>query len=203
MYDETKLREFYDADAARRDNYDVHEWKQVERGRFLQELRTHGATRLLELGAGAGKDSLFFKEQGLQVMATDLSPEMIKRCQAKGLEAKVMNYRSLDFPAESVDAAYAFNSLLHTPKRELPDVLAGIREVLRPKGLFFMGVWGGTSFEGILEEDSFEPKRFFSFWEDRALLELAMSRFDLLYFRKLKVEASRGYDFQSLILQKS
>ena len=58
-----------------------------------------------------------------------------------------------------------------------------------------MGVWGGYSFEGILEDDRFEPKRFFSFWEDRALLELVMTQFDLIYFRKVTVEAVRTYRF--------
>ena len=202
MYDETKLREFYDADAPRRDSYEIYEWKQVERQRFLDELNTEGAVSLLELGAGAGKDSLFFQEQGLEVVSTDLSPEMVKRCREKGLEAKVMNYRNLAFPSESFDAIYAFNSLLHTPKKDLPEVLTGICKVLNPKGLFFMGVWGGESFEGILEEDSFEPKRFFSFWEDRALLELVMAQFELTYFRKVIVEAARTYHFQSLILRK-
>ena len=203
MYDETKLRDFYDADAPRRDSYEVYAWKQVERGRFFEELKLSGGRRLLELGAGAGKDSLFFQEQGLKVVSTDLSPEMIKRCREKGLEARVMNYRNLAFPSESFDAIYAFNSLLHTPKKDLPEVLTGICKVLNPKGLFFMGVWGGKSFEGILEEDSFEPKRFFSFWEDRALLELVMTQFNLVYFRKVTVEAARTYHFQSLILQKS
>lgn len=68
------LGEFYDLDAPRRNNDEVHAWKRVERQRFLEELNAYGAKRLLELGAGAGKDSLFFKEQGLDVVATDLSP---------------------------------------------------------------------------------------------------------------------------------
>jgi len=203
VYDEAKLREFYDADAPRRDSYDVHEWKQVERQRFLEEVTLNRGGCLLELGAGAGKDSLFFKEQGLNIVATDLSPEIVKLCKEKGLEARVMNYRSLAFPSENFDAVYAFNSLLHTPKKNLLDVLTGIRNILKPSGLFFLGVWGGESFEGLLEEDSYEPKRFFSFWEDRALLELVMTQFDLIYFRKVKVEVARNYHFQSLILRKT
>jgi SAM-dependent methyltransferase len=35
--------------------------------------------RLLELGAGTGQDSLFFQENGLAVVATDLSPRMVER----------------------------------------------------------------------------------------------------------------------------
>ena len=142
MYDESKLRAFYDADAPRRDSYDVYAWKQVERQRFFEELSSHGAMNLLELGAGAGKDSLYFQEQGLKVVAIDLSPEMVKRCREKGLEAYEMNYRNLAFPPKSFDAVYAFNSLLHTPKKDLPEVLTGIRKVLKPEGLFFHGRMG-------------------------------------------------------------
>lgn len=128
---------------------------------------------------------------------------MVRLCQEKGLEAKVMNYRSPEVSPQSFDAVYALNSLLHTPKKDLPEVLAGIRDILKPQGLFYLGIWGGESFEGILEEDRYEPKRFFCFWEDRALFELVMNYFDLLYFCKVKVEAARTFYFQSFILHKA
>ncbi len=41
-----------------------------------------------------------------------------------------------------------------------------IQRVLAPGGLFYMGVWGGWDFEGILADDSYRLQRFFSFCTD-------------------------------------
>lgn len=124
-------------------------WKLAERDAFLQRLRDQRCTRLLELGAGTGQDSLYFQNQGLKVLATDLSPTMVAYCRDKGIDARVMDFLHLDFPPASFDAVYALNCLLHVPNPDLPAVLRAIREVLRPGGLFFLGVYGGQAKEGI------------------------------------------------------
>ena len=201
MYDATKLRSYYDKTAFEREANSVQAWKHVERGRFLEELKAKEAETLLELGPG--KDSLFFQDQGFEVTAADLSPKMVRLCRSKGIDAHVMDFAELDFPEASFDAVYALNSLLHTPKKALPNVLEGICRVMKPGGLFYMGVYGGNDFEGIREEDRLEPKRFFSFWEDKGLLELTTSYFDLVYFRRLEVGHQEGSHFQSLMLCKA
>jgi hypothetical protein len=40
---------------------------------------------------------------------------------------------------------------------ELPDVLSAVRELLRPGGLFFLGVYGGQADEGFAVHDWHEP----------------------------------------------
>ena len=67
---------------------------------------------------------------------------MVERCRAKGIEAHVMDFLHLDFPAGSFDAVFAMNCLLHVPNQDLPAVLAAVRSI-RPGGLFFVGVYGG------------------------------------------------------------
>jgi hypothetical protein len=81
---------------------------------FLKTLKNAMPERCSSLGQAQEKTA-FFQQQGLGVMALDLSPERIKLCHAKGLKAQVMDYRKLEFEA-SFDAIYALNSLLHTPK---------------------------------------------------------------------------------------
>jgi SAM-dependent methyltransferase len=197
------LRAFYDQDARRRNESSSQPWKLSERARFLEELRRQGAGSLLELGAGVGKDSLYFQDQGLTVTATDLSPEMVKLCKEKHLNASVMDFMQLDFPAETFDAVYAFNSLLHTPKKALPEVLTSIHRILKPNGLFYLGVYGGNEFEGVWQEDWAEPKRFFAYYTDKALLAVVSSLFELVYFHQVAVEREAGFHFQSFILRKA
>lgn len=76
--------------AAQRDTSEKEDWKLVERQQFLALLQQEGKTTLLEIGAGTGKDSLFFQQNGLRVVCTDLSPAMIALCREKGLEAYVV-----------------------------------------------------------------------------------------------------------------
>jgi SAM-dependent methyltransferase len=204
MYDDviTVLRETYNSKAAERDTNEIADWKIAERQHFLSLLQAEGKRRVLEIGAGPGKDSLFFKENGLDVTCTDLSPEMVKLCQAKGLTAYTMDFLNLGFPAASFDAVYALNCLLHVPKSDLGRVLENIRRLLKPGGLFFLGVYGGHDFEGIWEEDRYTPQRFFSFYSDEDIQKVVAVLFTIRSFKPIATGGDGKLHFQSLILQR-
>lgn len=193
------LRTAYDGGVERRDHYEKSEWKLAERSAFLTRLDDLGLSRLLEVGAGTGQDSAFFAANGLDVVATDLSPEMVARCQAKGIDARVMDVLNLDLEAASFDAVFTFNCLLHVPNADLPDVLERIRLVLRHGGLFYLGVYGGTGEEEIADWDSHDPPRFFSRRSDEQLLGMAEPLFEIVDFHVVQLE---HWPFQSLTLRR-
>ena len=206
MYDQVieALRQAYDASAGEREKGEQNGWKLRERQAFLDLLLREEKTNLLEIGAGPGKDSTFFQENGLQVVATDLSPQMVQICRAKGLNARVMDFKHLDFPAEQFDAVYALNCLLHVPKKDLPDILAAIKRLLKPSGLFYMAVYGGQESEGVWEEDHHQPKRFFSFYNDEQISEISANLFDILDFKIIRPDyVGEGLHVQRLILRKT
>jgi len=195
------LIESYNKYAQERDAYKKEGWKIEERANFLTLLQSKGKRSLLEIGAGTGQDSKFFQDMGMIVNCIDLSPEMIKLCQQKGLSAQVMDMTELDFPPESFDAVYALNSLLHIPKADFRTVLENVRKVLKPSGLFYLGVYGSDEdFEGVWEQDAYDPKRFFSFHTDEGIQKITSEVFELLYFKHIPVEGSPTH-FQSLILE--
>lgn len=68
------LRTSYDAAAAGRDAKAREQFKLDERAAFLDRLRAVEADTLLEIGAGTGQDSVFFRDEGMRVVAVDLSP---------------------------------------------------------------------------------------------------------------------------------
>jgi SAM-dependent methyltransferase len=201
-YDEVldSLRQAYDSRAAWRDGLTKEPWKLAERQAFRDRLAP--GARLLEVGAGTGQDSMFFQQEGLAVVAADLSPVMVEHCRDKGIEAYVMDFLHLDFPAGSFDAVFAMNCLLHVPNRDLPAVLAAIRVLLRPDGLFFIGVYGDAeSVEGPIDGDQHVPPRFFSSRTDEQLLGFAAGAgFDVVDFHP--VDSGRGFRFQSLTLSR-
>ena len=201
-YDEVlgPLREAYDGGASWRDGLDKEQWKLAERRAFRERLAP--GARLLEIGAGTGQDSLYFQQEGFGVVAADLSAAMVECCRAKGIESHVVDFLHLEFPARSFDAVFAMNCLLHVPNHDLPAVLAVVRSILRPGGLFFVGVYGGTeSMEGPLDDDRHVPPRFFSWRTDEQLLGFVVdARFDVVDFHS--VDAVGGNWFQSLTLRR-
>jgi SAM-dependent methyltransferase len=207
VYDEilSDLREAYNHKVIERDNMEIAEWKIAERQHFLDMLRVEqhhpGRLSLLEIGAGTGRDSLFFQEYGLKVVCTDLSPEMVALCRTKGLDAHVMDFLHLDFPPQSFDAIYALNCLLHVPKKTLPAVLEAIKRLLKPSGLFFLGVYGGHDFEGERLLDDYIPKRFFSFYTDEGIQQVASKTFEIVYFKPIMMSPDSPRHFQSMILK--
>ena len=196
------LIESYNKYAHERDAYKKEAWKIEERAIFLALLQSKEKRSLLEMGAGPGHDSKFFQDMGLAVTCIDLSPEMVKLCQQKGLSARIMDMTDLNFPPNSFDAVYALNSLLHVPKAEFRIVMENVNKVLKPSGLFYLGVYGSDEeAKGIREQDTYDPKRFFSFHTDENIQKATSEIFELLYFKRIPT-AGDDLHFQSLILEK-
>jgi SAM-dependent methyltransferase len=191
------LRAAYDGSAQTRSASQREPWKHAERQAFLTRLRKEGKNTLVEIGAGGGQDSQFFSEQGLQVVATDLSPRMMEMCRARGLDARIMDVVDLQLPAHAFEAAYSMNSLLHIPGADFEQALLSIRGALQPNALRYIGLYGGEEFEGVLESDWHVPQRFFSFRTDEQLRNRAQRLFRIEDFHVI----DEGARFQSLTLR--
>jgi len=197
------LSRAYNKKSVDRDQSSIQPWKVKERDVFYSYLKKENKSSLLEIGAGTGKDSLFFNERGIKTFSTDLSPDSVKLCKEKGLEAKVMSFDQLDIPNNQFDSVWALNCLLHVPKKNLNKVLKEIDRVLYSEGLFYMGVYGGENHEGVWEDDFYVPKRFFSFFEDYSIKEVLSEVFEIEYFNCVPKEVVGGkFHFQSIILRK-
>lgn len=196
------LRKAYDACSQEREASRMQEWKIAERASFLLALQQEHKRKVLELGTGTGRDGKYFQDQGFEVVCIDLSPAMIDLCRQKGLTAYVMDMSNLDLPQASFDAVYAMNSLLHLTREEFSEILHRIEALLRADGTVYIGMYGGYDHEGVWEEDSYVPKRFFSFFSDERLESEVSKVFDVLAFRRVYFEPDGPIHFQSLVLKK-
>ena len=85
--------------------------------------------RILDAGCGSGRDSLYFKNQGLEVVAFDASIEMVKiSSQLLDSPTRHLTFQDIAFHDE-FDGVWASASLLHTPYDELFSVMRRLHHV--------------------------------------------------------------------------
>jgi SAM-dependent methyltransferase len=93
---------------------------------------------LLDLGCGAGENSVYFAKKGAHCVAADYSPGMVdvalKLAAANGvqIEGHTANAMDLDFPDNTFDLVYASNLLHHIPNPRI--ALKEMHRVLKPGG---------------------------------------------------------------------
>ncbi|MFH8930302.1 class I SAM-dependent methyltransferase [Streptomyces pristinaespiralis] len=112
----------------------------------LDRFSAAGARRVLELGAGHGRDTLFLARAGLTVIATDFSRTGIDQLRTAadgaGLTGSVSAdvhdvRRPLPLGDGSVDAVFAHMLLcMALSTDEIHAAVAEVRRVLRPGGVF-------------------------------------------------------------------
>jgi SAM-dependent methyltransferase len=122
------------------------------RQRGLDELRLQRFAALvppggqvLELGCGGGQDSAALLALGLDVTATDGSPELAAEAtQRLGRPVSVLLFEDLAAEA-AYDGVWANACLLHVPRPALPGIVARIRRALRPGGVFYASFKAGEA----------------------------------------------------------
>ena len=104
------------------------------RRRFVAALPPRG--RVLDAGCGSGRDALAFRELGFDVTAFDGSAAMVAKASAHtGLTVLHLDFAELTW-CEAFDGIWANASLLHVPRRDLPDIMRGLRAALVPGGVW-------------------------------------------------------------------
>ncbi|WP_449418743.1 class I SAM-dependent methyltransferase [Phormidium nigroviride] len=146
MQEETlkKERQFHDAWASTIDVdgirvKDYFEACTAPENRFiLKQLGDIRGKKLLDLGCGAGENSVYFAKKGALCVATDYSPGMVevalKLAEKNGvkIEGCTANAMELEFPDNTFDIVYASNLLHHLPEPKM--AIREMHRVLKPGG---------------------------------------------------------------------
>jgi SAM-dependent methyltransferase len=160
-------------------------------------MKLNNIKKVLELGAGHGRDSMFFASNGIEVEALDYSAvgvEILNR-QAKekklAINAQVFDVKKpLLFPKGYFDAVYSHMLLnMRFSLDELRFMFSEIRRVLKPKGFNFFSVrnhndqsYGkGTKVDdgGIYDINGFQVR----FFAEQEIRELAQG-FEILWIKE-------------------
>ena len=151
---------------------------------FLSQLQP-GPT-ILELGCGGGQDSEFMLAKGFDVRPTDGTLEIAREAEKRlGIPVATLLFGDLNAQA-MYDGIWANACLLHTPRADLPDVLARIHAALKAGGVFYASFKAGES------EGRDEFGRYYNYpsenWLRDIYTELAWSSVSL------EAQSGSGYD---------
>ncbi len=115
------------------------------------------ARRVLDLGCGDGDLSRRLIELGADLFGIDSSPEMVAVARERGVRAEVYDARDVGdiaagvFPAATANFEMVFtNATLHWVA-EKDRIVAGVRRVLKPGGIF-AGEFGGAGCVAMIKD---------------------------------------------------
>lgn len=130
--------------------------------RFFGRLGSNA--RVLDLGAGSGRDLKAMRAAGFDPIGIDGSAALARMAEAfSGARCVVMRFEDLAFQSE-FDGAWACASLLHLPKHVLPVVLGRLRSALKAHSPFYISMIQGSG------EEALADGRFFAFYSQNELL---------------------------------
>ena len=151
---------------------------------FVEELKNLGVSgKLLEIGCGNGRDSIFLARAGLEVTAIDVAPAAVKMAKENAESVDVVidfqeaNAENLPFEDNTFDALFTL-SVLHSS--DLNKSIPEVARVLKPDGVMLIYIYGDTQFADdtsevyitvdgfstLLKNSGFELLDFYSTEED-------------------------------------
>ncbi len=144
-------------------------WWHEGTDRFISFLKPDA--RILDVGCGGGFASKYLAEKGMFVMGVDFSEKMIEIAKREVPKGKffLMDMRDMSLFTEQFDGLYVKASLLHFPKKDMPELFRGLVGKLKSGGFLYAAVKEvrlGEAEERIKTENDFgyEYERFFSFF---------------------------------------
>ena len=128
-----------------------------EQYRFFEKY-LKGKGTILDIGFGSGRDSLYFKSKGHDVVAIDPEEEFVKHGKQLGIE-HVYQLKAEDIEFNNMfDGIWACASLLHVSSKDLSNVFMKCGRALKDNGIMYTSFKYGD-FEGIRNGRYFKKNR--------------------------------------------
>lgn len=118
----------------------------IEALKWIKKIK---AKKILDLGGGEGKHSIFFAKNGYEVFCLDFSERAIASCQEKVIKNKLQKLvhpmskditKPLNFEDETFDVVFAHLALHYFDDKTTTKIFNEIRRILKEDGLFFVKV---------------------------------------------------------------
>ena len=116
---------------------------------YLPKTQLSNQQKILDVGCGSGRDSVFFANQGFEVVAIDGSQHVIDLAKQTDTRIDWQCLRFHEIAKQSwqnqFTGIWACASLLHVPFEELPQILNDLIGCLKPNGVLYASFKYGNS----------------------------------------------------------
>lgn len=164
---------------------------------IFKKFRESVSGKILDLGSGPGREGLILKKSGLEVVCLDASEEMVKITRQKGLESIQADLMKIPIEDQFFDGVWAYTSLLHIPRNDLPKALKEISRVLKEGGIFGLGMIEGDNQE-YRESSGVNLPRLFTFYtKERLEKSLQKAGFEIIYYEEFQPKSKKYLNFIS------
>lgn len=143
-------------------NYTQHKLLQYQLTNFISMLPKKA--KVLDAGAGCGRDSLYMLEDGLDVTSLDISDGMIEEAKKNGvivLKQDLLKLKSKD----EFDGIWCMATFSDFPKQDASKVLKIFNLALKPNGILYIAVKEGEGEQVIEKEKYGNSPRFYAFYK--------------------------------------
>ncbi len=104
-------------------------------------MQKENLKKILDIGSGNGRDSLYFAGKGLNVTAVDISESaisMLKKENKKNIKCFCRDVGNIEFPDNSFDVVYGHLILHYFTDKELKIIMSKIYRMLKSSGYLFV-----------------------------------------------------------------
>ena len=173
------------------DDETIDFWNQFPRT-FLDKFVELSGDKIINVGSGPGRDGLLLQQANKEVICIDASEAMVKLSSQRGLHSVVADFGDLPFEDRTFDGVWSYTALLHAPKKSVINALKEISRILKPSGIFALGLIEGNT-EEYKKSSGIDMFRWFSFYQKDEVIDLCKQHgFTLVYFETFK-PASKNY----------
>ncbi|MBS3152725.1 methyltransferase domain-containing protein [Candidatus Woesearchaeota archaeon] len=142
---------------------------QFQLAKFVSMLPKKG--KVLDAGCGPGRDTAYLQEDGLDVVAVDISEGMIeeaKKNDVKAIKGDLLNIIS----NEEFDGIWCMATLADIPKSHAKKLIQNFYKALKKEGIMYIAVKEGEGEELIEKERYWNSPRFYAFYKKDELNQL-------------------------------
>ena len=177
-------------------NYTLTFWENEYK--TFQEFLPKG--KIIDLGCGGGRDSIWFVKNGYGYTGVDISEAMLKEARSRHLGTKFLQQSlyELNFAQNSFDGFWSACSLLHIPKNRLDLVLDKIKNILKPGAIGFISIKQGTNF-AKKDWHNTGNERFFAYYEQDEFSKILANQGFKILKTSVRIKQNTDQDANFLI----
>ena len=163
----------------------------------LAERLTAGAI-VLDVGCGSGRDLLWMKKKGFDVIGFDRSAGLVELARENvGCEVIEGDFETYDFSAISADAIMLIGALVHIPYDRFSDVFRNIISSMSDFGIILI-----TLKEGTGTRTDTESRTFYLWRDEKARAIFASLGFKVCDFSRSASKTGSGEIWLGYVLEK-